>query len=317
MAYTFGTKLYVADARSNEPIVTANIDDTNFSPSLSFTSDGKYLLMTNESLFIINTETWAAELIETAEGSNFNGIVLMENMVLCSRYDGVIYFYSLPSLSSVTDESSFRGTLLEPYLPERSVECVPLNGQHELSPTFKETNYYKDYPSRLFFSRDGSVAALAYPDGTIELFRTQGDGSVEDTVGQLYTYINALGITEDRLIAIGVDARMMVYNLNTRSVEQIWKNETQYSSFSFSADGGMMLALCEGKTKIDVFDLNDGCRLLFSMQAPAGSFSEMAFSEDGGYAVGKTDAGVYVIGNMYLEEEDLITRIRVFASGTR
>lgn len=53
------------------------------------------------------------------------------------------------------------------------------------------------------------------------------------------------------------------------------------------------------------------------MQAPAGSFSEMAFSEDGGYAVGKTDAGVYVIGNMYLEEEDLITRIRVFASGTR
>ena len=317
MAYTFGTKLYVADARSNEPIVTANIDDTSFSPSLSFTSDGKYLLMTNESLFIINTETWAAELIETAEGSNFNGIIPMENMVLCSRYDGVIYFYSLPSLSSVTDESSFRGTLLEPYLPEQSVECVPLNGRHELSPTFKETNYYKDYPSRLFFSRDGSVAALAYPDGTIELFRTQGDGSVEDTVGQLYTYINALGITEDRLIAIGVDARMMVYNLNTRSVEQIWKNETQYSSFSFSADGGLMLALCEGKTKIDVFDLNDGCRLLFSMQAPAGSFSEMAFSEDGGYAVGKTDAGVYVIGNMYLEEEDLITRIRVFASGTR
>ena len=86
------------------------------------------------------------------------------------------------------------------------------------------------------FSRDGSTAAIAYPDGTVELFDTQGDGQVRDTVGQLYTYINTLAITEDRLIAIDMDTRMMVYNLKTKSVEKIWKNETQYAAFSFNAD---------------------------------------------------------------------------------
>ena len=315
IAYTFGPTLYVSDARTNEGIVTANIDDTSYTPSLSFSSDGKHLLMTNEAMFIINAETWVPELIESAEGTNYNGIVPMDSMVLCSRYDGVINFYSLPKLASVTEEAGFAGTLLEPYLAQRAVECVTLFGQHELSPTFKETNFYKDYPSRMAFSRDGSTAAIVYPDGTIELFETQGDGKVADTIGQLYTYINAVAITEDRLIAIDMDTRMMVYNMKMKSVEKIWKNETQYSSFSFNADASLMTALCEGKTKIDVFDLNDGCRLLFSLHADE-PFSEATFSEDGAYAVGKTESGSYVIGDLFADEEALITRLRVFAAGT-
>ena len=314
MAYTVGTMLYVVDARTNAPIVQANIDDTSFSPSLSFTSDGKYLLMTNESMFIINAETWAAELIESAEGTNYNGIIPMKNMVLCSRYDGVIYFYSMPELSSVTTADSFSGTLTEPYLAQRTVECVPLTSEHELSPTFKEANFYKDYPPKLYFSRDGSIAAMAHPDGTIELFDTQGDGTVMDTVGQLYTYINALAVTEDRLIAIDMDTRMMVYNLKTRSVETIQKNGTQYASFAFNEDGGLMMALCEGLTRIDVYDLNDGCRLLFSMHS-SDTFTEMAFSKDGAYAVGLTAVGTYVIGDLFADGDVLVARTKAFATG--
>ena len=316
MAYTFGATLYVADARTNEGILMANIDETNYTPSLSFTSDGKHLLMTNEAMFIINAETWALELVESTEGTNYNGIVPMENMVLGSRYDGVINFYSMPSLASITTGDSLPGALMEPYLAQRSVDCVPLIGRHELSPTFKETNFYKDYPSQMFFSCNGTLAALAYPDGTIELFQTQGDGEVADTIGQLYTYINALAISEDRLIAIDMDTRMMVYNLNTRSVEKIWKNETQYSSFAFNADGSLMLAMCEGKTKIDVFDLNDDCRPLFSMYAQDDSFTEMAFSEDGAYAVGTTASGKYVIGDLYADADALTARLCAFAAGT-
>ena len=316
MAYTFGAMLYVADARTNEGILMANIDDTSYTPSLSFTADGKHLLMTNEAMFIINAETWAAELIESAEGTNYNGIIPMENMVLCSRYDGVISFYSMPSLASISAADAFPGALMEPYLAQRSVDCVPLIGQHELSPTFKETNFYKDYPTEMYFSRSGDLAALAYPDGTVELFETQGDGTVSDTVGQLYTYINALGISEDRLIAIDMDTRMMVYNLKTHSVEKIWKNETQYSSFAFNADGSLMLAMCEGKTRIDVFDLNDDCRLLFSMHTPADAFTEMSFSEDGAYAVAKTASGVYAVGDLLADEDALIARLRAFAEGT-
>ena len=166
------------------------------------------------------------------------------------------------------------------------------------------------------FSRDGSTAAIAYPDGTVELFDTQGDGQVRDTVGQLYTYINTLAITEDRLIAIDMDTRMMVYNMKTKSVEKIWKNETQYSAFSFNTDASLMTALCEGKTKIDVFDLNDGCRLLFSMHADE-PFTEATFSEDGAYAVGRTESGSYVIGDLFADEDVLVERLRTFAAGTK
>ena len=317
MAYTVGPKLYVTDARTNGAIVTADISDTNFVPSLSFTADGKHLLMTNEAMFIIDTDTWALELAEMAEGTNYNGLVPMENMVLCSRYDGVIFFYSLPPLASVQTQDDFSGTLMEPYRSQRAVDCVPLTSEHELSPTFKETNLYKDYPSVLHFSRDGSVAALVHPDGTIELFDTQGDGKVKDTIGQLYTYINAIGISEDRLVAIDVSTRMMVYNTETRSVEKIWNNGTQYSSFAFNGDGSLMMALCAGLTRIDVYDLSDDCRLLFSMNAQADTFTDMAFSEDGAYAVGKTASGKFVIGDLLADENELITRTRAFAAGER
>jgi WD40 repeat protein len=169
----------------------------------------------------------------------------------------------------------------------------------------------------MYFSTDGNLAAIAYPDGTIELFQTQGDGTVMDTVGQLYTYINALAISEDRLIAIDMDTRMMVYDLNTGSVENIWKNETQYGSFTFNADGSLMLAMCEGKTRIDVFDLNDGCRRLFSMQSGGEEFAEMSFSRDGAWAVGKTASGAFVIADLFADEDALIARTRSFASGEK
>jgi WD40 repeat protein len=316
MAYTVGPKLYVADAATDSIIIEANIDDTNYVPSLSFSSDGKYLLMTNESMFIINTETWALELLNSAEGTNYNGLIPMENMVLCSRYDGVIYFYSLPPLASVQTVDAFAGALSDVYLSQRAAECVPLTSQHELSPTFKQTNLYKDYPPTFHFSVDGSVAAIAHPDGTIELFDTQGDGTVRDTVGQLYTYINALGISGDRLVAIDVSTRMMVYNMKTHAVEKIWNNGTQYSSFAFNGDGSLMMAMCAGLTRIDVYDLNDSCRLLFSMNAQADTFEDMAFSADGAYAVGRTAAGKYVVGDLFFaDENELVARTRAFAAG--
>ena len=315
-AYAIGNVLHVCDARSNEPILTANLDETMFVPSIAFSHDGKYLFMTNEAMFIINAENWAAELVESAEGTNYNGIVPMDKMVLCSRYDGVIFFYSLPELASVQTVESFSGARMEPYEAQRTVACVPLTSQHELSPTFRQTNFYKDYPPQLFFSVDGSVAAMAHPDGTIELFDTQGDGMVKDTVGQLYTYINALGVSEDRLVAIDVETRMMVYNMKTHAVEKIWNNGTQYSSFAFNGDGSLMMAMCAGLTRIDVYDLNDGCRLLFSMNAQADAFEEMAFSADGAYAVGRTAAGTYVVGDLFFADEDaLIERTRAFATG--
>ena len=312
MAYAVGNVLTVADARTNAAILTANIDDTRFSPNVSFTSDGKYMLMTNESAFIINTETWALEWMESPpEGTNYS-LRPAGDLILCARYDGEVRLISTPSLASVQTTDGFDAPLCEPYLPQRAASCVPLIGEHQFSSTFLTASAYKNYPNELYFSRDGSVAALAYPDGAIELFDTQGDGKVKEMIGQLYNYIQTLAITEDRLIAADVDARMLVYNLNTHSVETITNDGVMYASFAFNPDGSLMLALCAGKTRIDVFDLNDGCRLLFSLHATADTFTDMAFTQDSAYAVGVTASGKTVVGDLWRDEAALLERTRRF-----
>lgn len=310
MAYTVGNQLYVADARTHELALSATIDTTNYIPSLSFTDDGKYLLMTNNSMFIINTETWALELMNGAEKANYNALIALEDMVLCGRYDGIIYLYSLPSLSAIRTAETFDAPLAEPYLPDSSVPCVPLIGEHQLSETFKTANYYKDYPNKLCFSRDGKTAALAYPDGVIELFDTDGDGKVKEMIAQVYTYVQALAVTEDRLIASSVDGRLLVYDLNMHVVDAILQNDTIYGSFAFDAAGDRMLAMTQDQTRIDLFALNDGCRLLLSMKSGDSVFTDMAFSADEAYAVAKTGSGTYRIADLYQDEAALIKQAK-------
>ncbi len=82
----------------------------------------------------------------------------------------------------------------------------------------------------------------------------------------------------------------------------------------FNENAGLMMALCEGLTRIDVFDLNDGCRLSSSMQT-SDTFAEMAFSTDAVYAVGFIAAGTYLSGDLFASEIDLVARTKAFAAG--
>ena len=99
----------------------------------------------------------------------------------------------------------------------------------------------------------------------------------------------------------------------------IQKDGTLYASFEFNADASLMMALCAGLSRIDVFDLNDGCRLLFSIHVPAelggDTFTDMRFSKDGAYAVGMTASGKCVIGDLFADADALIARTRAFAAG--
>ena len=314
MAYTFGPTLYVTEARTNTPLVTATIDETMYTPSLAFTSDGRYLLMTNESMFIINAQTWALELMEQGEaGRNYNNVIPLKDMFLITKIDGSAYLYSMPDLASVRIETDFSRPLCPPYLSQEAVACVPLLGQHQLSEGFKVSNYYANYPNRLFFSRDKKTAALAYPDGVIELFDTEGDGAVREMVGQLYAYIQALAMTEERLIASSADGQLLIYNYVTHTVDAILNDGTLYESFAFDESGTRMMALCAGLSRIDVFSLEDDA-LLFSLSAGTDTFTDFAFSADGAYAVGRTSAGTWVVGDLWQDETALVAQARRFTN---
>ena len=232
MAYVAEGQLYVADARTGALELQATIDQTSFVPALAFTEDGNYLLMTNQSLFIINARTWALELVENADfGNQYNNVVPLADTFLITKYDGTANFYSMPELASVKTLDGFDGKLCEAapaYFP-----CVPLTGEHRYTDAFlQSTGKTMDTTPQLTFARDGKTAALSYADGTIELFDTAGDGSV--------------------------------------------------AAMTFEK--------------------------LFSLHATADTFQDMAFSEDGAFAVGVTAAGKYVVGDLWADEDALLAQ---------
>ena len=168
---------------------------------------------------------------------------------------------------------------------------------------------YLDTTAKLAFSRDGSKAALYFADGVIELFDTEGDGSVGAMIGELSSQIEAIAMSEKQLVASDQAARLLIYDLESRSVQRILNVGTVYSRFAFDPSGKLMMALCAGLTRIDVYSL-ETYEKLFSLHANADTFADMAFSKDGAYAVGKTAAGRYVVGDLWTDEEALVKQAR-------
>ena len=309
MAYTVDDQLYVALARTGELVLQATIDDTSIIPDLAFTEDGEYLLLTDQSLFIINARTWALELVENADfGNQYNNVVPLADTFLITRYDGTANFYSMPSLASVRTADSFDGKLCDP-IPAWA-PSVTLQGEHRYTEVFlNTTGQVLDTTPKPTFSRDGKRAALAYADGVIELFDTEGDGSVQAMIGELSSQIEALAMTEKQLVAADQSARLLIYDLESRSVQRILNAETVYSGFAFDPEGKLLMALCGGLTRIDVYSL-ETYEKLFSLHATADTFTDMAFSEDGAYAVGKTASERYVVGDLWTDEGALLEQAK-------
>ena len=311
MAYTAEDQLYVADARTGDLVLTAAIDETSYIPSLAFTEDGKYLLMTNQSMFIINAETWAPELIETADfGRQYNNIVPLKDTFLITRYDGTANFYSMPSLASVQTADSFDRALCPSPAPYGA--GVELRGEHRLSDAFLQTAGPGDTSPSLTFSRDGKRAVLAYGDGVMELFDTAGDGSVQAMIAELSSRIAAVAMTETQLVASDQAARLLFYDLEGRSVQRICNAAGVYTRFAFDAEGRLLMALRSDGGQIDVYSLED-FELLFSLAASGEVFSDLAFSADGAYAVGRTASGRWVAADLWADEGALLERARRLA----
>lgn len=316
MTFTAENQLYVLDARTGEATLQATIDETSFIPSVRFSDDGRYLLMTNQSMFIVNTSTWGADLIIGAgEGDNFNNIVPLENQFLITTFNGRAYFFSAPELASVTTEDRFDGKVCEaPGLFMGGSQTV-FQGEHELSDGFKTTTALTDLSPRMYGSRDGNIVAIAYADGIIELFDANGDGTVQTVIGELNSKPDALAMTETTLVACDQNARFLIYDLQSRKMRKAQPAGTVYSEFAFNPAGDLVMALSGDGRWIDVYALDTGDRL-FQMHAPDGEmYAWMAFSEDGAYAVAQLTGGKVMIGNLWMDEAALIERAELLAPG--
>ena len=81
------------------------------------------------------------------------------------------------------------------YDPSRNptAKNISLQSEHKLTDAFRQTTVLTDLSPRLFFDRDGVRAALYYPDGVIEIFLLEGDGSVASQLGQLTREVRERG----------------------------------------------------------------------------------------------------------------------------
>lgn len=306
MAFVAADTLYCVDPWNEIMLFSGAVESTNIVPELIFSRDGRTLFLTAQNLYIIDAQTGALLRMDAADfSSTHSGVIPMEDTVFISRSNGDAYLYSLPGLASVRETESFSGELC----PEYDAADMPAQGwdtdlrqEHELTEAFLTTAGTINPNPQLRFSRDGMRAALLYPDGVIELFDREGDGSVLAMIGQLTTEITGFGMTEDRLVASDASGRLLIYDLGTLSVQTILNLEVNHYRFAFSPDGDMLMAL-DWDGNIDVFSLSEGEKL-FSMTSPAG-FNDFGFSADGAWAVGYTPNGC-VLGDLWRDESALI-----------
>ena len=313
MAFVAAGTLYCLDPWNEIMLFSGTIESTTIIPNLVFSEDGRTLFLTCQSLYIIDADTGALLRSDEADfGSAHSSAIPLEDTLFIARANGDAYLYSLPGLASVRTAESFAGTLCPEYdaadLPAQGWD-LGLQGEHELTDAFRTTAGTMNLNPQLRFSRAGMRAALLYPDGVIELFDREGDGSVQFMIGQLTSEITGFGMTEDRLVASDASGRLLIYDLGTMSVQKILNLEVNHYRFAFSPDGEKLMAL-NWSGNVDVFSLSEA-EALFTMTSPAG-FTDFGFSEDGAWAVGFTADGC-VLGNLWQDEEALIAAAKHLA----
>ena len=320
--------LYVHETATGRGLLSAGLDQTVYVPDVSFSADSRYILVEEQHLLVIDAETYELLIrLEADEGTPYNAAFSMEDTLFTVRGDGTITVYAQPELSCVSRSDSLPAPLRERYYPGISVPgAVTPAGRHVTG-----EGYWKEHSAglpeiylqpRIQYSRDGSRTALLYPDGVIELFDTFGDGSVLRTLGQNFMPVTVFGMVGSHLVAADYSGRVMFYDMENDRVIRMLNVDTLYTGFAFNSDGSMMMALRSGGGyAIDVYRL-DTADLLFTLTNTE-PFTEFAFTEDDRYAVGVTVSGspvegirgtpLYIFGNLYRDEADLLERARKVA----
>ncbi len=291
-----------------QPVLVENyLDRTDgFVPEVCYSADGRHQLLAKEHLYIVDAVEMMPEYCE--EGNRYEAFVhaeALDRVIFAARDNGSAYFYCLPESASIR-KGAFDGELCDPYYPKD----WPGAHSNDFKGVYGEL-IGQPFPTR-YYSRDGRYIALAYRDGTIELFDADGDGTVLDTVTPLKNQVRAIGMTENRLIAADETGRILFYDLETLSVIRTYTNLYHYYSFAFSPDGQYAAALRMGDGQIDVYDAIRA-ELLFTIHTDEGETAEtVAFSKDGRYLVvrtGKCDR----IADLYPDEADLIAEAQRLA----
>ena len=306
LSFVLNHTLYVTDARTGDTLIQGHMDETRFTPSLSYSADGEYLFVSDQSLYIVDAQGRLYTILRAEDAAPYNNAVQLGERMLITTNAGEAFLCCTPAASSVrTAAGEEIPALCESYDPHAvpaDERLLVLSGEHELTEGFRQSTALTDLTAKLWFSPDGQRAALSYADGVIELFDAPDGGAVSTMLGQLTREITALAMTEDRLIASDGGGRLMFYDLKKGEVIRILNTDFSCLSFAFSAERDKLMAL-RADGAIDVYAL-EGPEKLFTMRSAEG-FTGLGFAADGSCAVGLTDSGA-LCAELWTDEDALL-----------
>ena len=324
IAFVASDHLYVYDLYGDfqqNALLDITLESTNISPNVRYSEDGSYLFVSAQHFYIYDAHTGVRYYKKEATfGSAYSNGVDLGDVMFLTRNDGVAVLLSHPSIATVQTLPSFDGTLLPAYnelaFAKLEGKDVPmLMGEHELTDAFLKSTAHTgpELNNKMFVSLDGTRIAITYADGIIELFKTDGDGTVDTMLAQLTDMIGALGMTDDVMVASDDLRRVLFYDLNQGEIITILNNdEYWYTDLAFDPTGTYVMGLRHTRRIIDVYETHTA-QYLFSMRTTDdGGFVSMAFSEDGRYAVGQSSSHCCV-GDLLLNESDALAQTEKLA----
>ena len=312
VTYAAGGTLYFCDAATGDVLSSGTMDDTNIVPDVSYSADGSYLFLRNQSLYIIDAGGRLFGMKEAEFASAFNNTVELGDKVLFTRNDGTAYVCAMPAAAAVK-------TVGPGEVPELGAEydlhwnpdspITAVQGEHELTEGFKTTTALTDLTPQVWYARDGQRAAMSYADGVIEVFEAS-NGRVSRMLGQLTREITALGMAGDTLVAADGGGRLMFYDLAKGEVIRIVNLDMPGVDMAFSEAGDLVMVQ-RYDDAIEVYEAATAERL-FTLRS-AQYFTDFGFSADGRYAVGVTAEGADCY-ELWTDEAELIRFAKAFVA---
>ena len=310
LSYVLNHTLYITDARTGEKLVQGSMEQTSFTPALSYTADGEYIFLLDMSLYIVDSEGRLYGMQQSDFAAPFNNVVQLGDRMLITKNDGSAFICCTPASSSMhsvdADDVPALCASYDPHDPPADNPFVRIAGQHALSEGFKASTALSDLTAKLWFSTDGKRAALSYADGVIEVFEDPAGGEVSLMLGQLTREITSLAMTEKWLVASDGGGRLMIYDLEKREVVKILIDDVAGDRFALNESRDLLMEL-EADGDIKVYDLA-AAEQLFVMRS-AEAFLDFGFSADGTQAVGVTASGA-VCAALWTDETELLAYAR-------
>ena len=308
LSYVISDTLFITDARTGAMLVKGGMASTNYTPELAYSSDGGYLFITDQALYIVDAAGRLFQMLDTDAAAPYNNVVQLGERMLITKGDGTAYVCCTPSAASIRSVDGDGIPALceryDPHSPPAGNLFANLSAEHERTEAFLNTTALSpdQLVPKLWFSTDGHRAALSYADGVIEIFNAEDGGRVSTMLSQLLQPISALAMSESRLVVSDSSGRLMIYDLDGGAVVNIRSGVSPCTGFSFNAEHDKLMALREDGV-IDVYDLAAD-ELLFSMRSPE-RFTDFGFAEDGSCAAALTASGA-LRAELWTDETSLL-----------